>query len=125
VRSLVHDVGQELGCGAALASLRRTWVGKHAVDGAQPLDAFQSPDDVRAHLVPMDEALQLPEVVVTDSGHAILGCGGMLARANLRADCPVSEGWVQVKNEQGRLLALGVAVPSAGGVRIQPKRVFV
>lgn len=125
VRSLVHDVGQELGCGGALASLRRTWVGKHAVADAQPLDAFQSTEDVRGHLVPMDNALQLPEVVVLESGRAILGTGGMLVRANLRGDCPVAEGWVQVKNEQGRLLALGVAVPSAAGVRIQPKRVFV
>jgi len=34
VRSLCHDVGQRLGCGAVLASLRRTSVGRHSVASA-------------------------------------------------------------------------------------------
>ncbi len=40
IRSLAHDLGQELGCGAYLAGLRRTAVGSFTADGATPLDAL-------------------------------------------------------------------------------------
>jgi tRNA pseudouridine55 synthase len=39
VRSLAHDLGQKLGCGAHLASLRRTAAGKFDVKEALPLEA--------------------------------------------------------------------------------------
>ena len=38
VRSVAHDLGQKLGCGAHLASLRRTASGKFDVAEASPLD---------------------------------------------------------------------------------------
>ncbi len=38
VRSLAHDLGQKLGCGAHLAALRRTVSGKFDVAEAKPLD---------------------------------------------------------------------------------------
>jgi tRNA pseudouridine55 synthase len=38
VRSLVHDLGQRLGCGAHLKSLRRLDSGKFSVNDAAPLD---------------------------------------------------------------------------------------
>ena len=39
VRSLAHDLGQKIGCGAHLATLRRTASGKFDVADALPLDA--------------------------------------------------------------------------------------
>jgi tRNA pseudouridine55 synthase len=38
VRSLAHDLGQKIGCGAHLATLRRTVSGKFDVADARPLD---------------------------------------------------------------------------------------
>lgn len=38
VRTLAHDLGQKLGCGAHLAALRRTASGRFAVSDALPLD---------------------------------------------------------------------------------------
>lgn len=38
VRSIAHDLGQKLGCGAHLATLRRTVSGKFDVADAKPLD---------------------------------------------------------------------------------------
>ena len=125
VRSLCHDVGQELGCGAVLARLRRTWVGEHSVDEAAPLDAFKTPEDVKERLLPMDRALRLPEVTVLPSGRDALVNGGVIVQANIAGACPVKEGWVQLKGKGGRLLALGVVLPTAAGIRIQPKRVFM
>ena len=40
VRSLAHELGQKLGCGAHLATLRRTASGKFNVADATPLDAI-------------------------------------------------------------------------------------
>jgi tRNA pseudouridine55 synthase len=38
VRSVAHDLGQKLGCGAHLATLRRSVSGKFDVADAKPLD---------------------------------------------------------------------------------------
>src|SRR2546423_14630236 len=39
VRSVAHDLGQKIGCGAHLATLRRSVSGKFDVADAMPLDA--------------------------------------------------------------------------------------
>ena len=124
VRSLCHEVGRALGCGAVLATLRRTWVGRYAVEQAAPLSSFQSPEDVTARLLPMGEALDLPAVTIHDAARGALGAGATLVGSNLRGDCPVHEGWVQIKSAKGELLALGTVQPTAMGVCIHPKRVF-
>lgn len=40
IRSLAHDFGQALGCGAYLSSLRRTRIGDFLVDDALTIEAF-------------------------------------------------------------------------------------
>ena len=124
VRTLCHDVGRELGCGAVLAALRRTRVGSFDVEDALGVDAFTGPEVVEEHLLPMDEALDLPEVVVRDSGRANVARGRTVSSADLLEPCPVNEGWVQIKGRDGKLLALGEIQPTAAGARVHPKRVF-
>ena len=41
IRSLAHDVGQALGCGAYLSSLRRTRIGSYSVEQAQTPAQFE------------------------------------------------------------------------------------
>ncbi len=41
VRSLVHDLGQKLGCGAIMTALRRTRVGDFKLENATTLEAVQ------------------------------------------------------------------------------------
>jgi tRNA pseudouridine55 synthase len=54
IRSLVHDLGQNLGCGAHLATLRRTVSGKFNVADATPLDAVLglSEADLKSRVIP-------------------------------------------------------------------------
>lgn len=54
VRSLIHDVGQRLGCGAHLASLRRLDSGKFSVADATPLEAVLkwNTAELQKHVVP-------------------------------------------------------------------------
>lgn len=58
VRTLVHDAGQALGCGAALASLRRTASGRYRIEDAAPLDELLalSRDGLAARMVPFHAA---------------------------------------------------------------------
>jgi tRNA pseudouridine55 synthase len=52
VRTLAHDLGEAIGCGAFLSGLRRTHVGRFSLDGAVELD-----DVDRHHLLPLQDAL--------------------------------------------------------------------
>ncbi len=70
IRSLAHDLGQVLGCGAALSGLRRTRSGRFRVEDAiSPegvADAYRAGDLAR-YLHPMDAALsQLTRVAVSE-----------------------------------------------------------
>ncbi len=124
VRTLCHDVGARLGCGAALARLRRTHVGAYSVENALPLEAFDGVETVMQRLLPMDAALDLPEVRVNKVSEAVIRSGGVISSKALETPCPVSAGMVQIKNEAGKLIALGAVAATAAGARIQPKCVF-
>jgi tRNA pseudouridine55 synthase len=58
VRSLAHDLGERLGVGAHLASLRRTRSGAFGLDRAIDLDtAERHPDRAKAAVIPLPEVL--------------------------------------------------------------------
>ena len=52
MRTWAHDLGQAVGCGAYLAALRRTRVGRFCIDDAKPLEEVRQID-----LLPLREAL--------------------------------------------------------------------
>ena len=54
VRSITHELGQKLGCGAHLATLRRVASGKFNVNDAIPLDAVLklTPHELEARVMP-------------------------------------------------------------------------
>ena len=123
-RALCHDVGAALGCGGCLSELRRTQVGPHSIEDAAKLDDLQSPEDVRNAMLPMEEALTLPRVAVRSFSERLIACGNAVGRPDLEDDCPVTDGWVQICNERGKLLALGQVSLVGSAVRIQPKKVL-
>lgn len=55
IRSIAHDFGQKLGCGAYLSALRRTSIGDYHVDDAVSVDAFL--DDLEQRTNAINEAL--------------------------------------------------------------------
>jgi len=60
IRSLAHDLGMALGCGAHLAGLVRTRSGHFTLNDAQPLEALEQEAEGRRwrrHLLPMQLAL--------------------------------------------------------------------
>lgn len=63
IRSLARDVGEVLGVGGLVQTLRRTHVGPFTADSGLSLDA--TPEQVRANLRPMGEAVaDLPRVTL-------------------------------------------------------------
>jgi tRNA pseudouridine55 synthase len=57
VRTLAHDLGQRLGCGACLSQLRRTQSGNFDVSNAWKLDEILTWDrsELAAHLIPINQ----------------------------------------------------------------------
>lgn len=70
VRSLAHDLGAALGCGAHLETLRRTRAGVFGLERAVRFDDLdQRPDAALAALIPLAEVLPgLPAVRLTPRG---------------------------------------------------------
>lgn len=86
VRSLAHDLGQRLGCGAHLEGLRRTRAGEFTLDMAMPLEAVADggAPAAEARLIAMDRLLtMLPAVVVSDVGAKRASHGGALRPEDL------------------------------------------
>ena len=59
VKTLVNDLGDALGCGACLKTLRRTQVGKFSVADAVPFDRLLETEmrDFAALVLPLSKAL--------------------------------------------------------------------
>ena len=131
VRALAHDLGQRLGCGAHLESLRRTRAGDFHEAQATPLDVVQA-EGVQAlsRLVPLASLLsKLPRVIVNQRGAKRAAHGNALAGEDL-CDADVllpgghddPAGPVRVLDADGALLAIGQT--GRGGV-LQPIVVLV
>ena len=119
VRSLVHDLGAALGCGAYLAALRRTAFGPLEVqDAVTVADLEADPKSWRAKLLPLDLPLR---------GWPSLALTGPRARAVQQGQAvPVPEaagsGRHRMVDGEGRLLGWGTVDAAR---RLQPKAVFL
>lgn len=113
IRSLAHDMGEALGCGAYLESLLRTHVGRFSNEEGNDL-ADARPD----HLVPLHEALPpMPLLTLTDEqvrsvreGRA-LGMGAP-PEAFLVALCEPNGTVFSVARVQGNLLQPECVIPA-------------
>lgn len=116
VRSLVADLGADLGCGAHLTELRRTRSGRFTLDQAVSLDRLEE-ISVRDRLIPMSQATGLPSVVVPAGVEGRIRTGVQLPVEALTSE---DHPQFQLLDERGRLLAI---VRAQGG-RIIYDRVF-
>lgn len=132
VRTLAHELGIRLGCGAYLAGLRRTRVGSFRVEEAVALGTLESAGaDALRYLLPMNRLLEeYPAVVVNPRGVKRAAHGnalgpedlaGPVAFDTLRAALSPVEGppgspapKARVVDSEGSLLA--IAEPVSGGL---------
>jgi tRNA pseudouridine55 synthase len=110
VRSLAHDIGQQLGCGAHLEALRRTRAGQFEVADALTLEALETAGRaIGGRLVDPNTLLALmPAVTATEEGHRRVWNGNTLAPAHLqnpRTDLP-DHAKIRVVAASGGVLAV-------------------
>ena len=118
IRSLAHDLGVALGCGAHLAALRRTAVGRFGLDCAHTLEDLEAmqPAERDTRLLPVDALLQdLPELRL-QAADAARFLQGQAVPGQARPQCRM-----RVYGADGILL--GVGETDAAGT-IAPKRVI-
>ena len=66
VRALCHDIGQALGCGGCMSSLRRTMAAGYTLDDAVTLERVLEEEEPAALLLPVDSCFRgLPALTLT------------------------------------------------------------
>jgi tRNA pseudouridine55 synthase len=122
IRSLARDLGEVLGCGAHIASLRRLWVDPFRTPRMQTLEQLQALAQeggeaaLDACLLPLEAGLaDFPRVELADPEAARFGQG-----QRLRGDWPAADP-AGVFTLHG--VPLGLARIDAGG-RLSPQRLF-
>lgn len=83
IRTICHDIGQMLGCGAHMSFLLRTKAGPFCLEEAlTPQEVLQIHEQgyLEKHLIPMDLALPaLPKVIAEDTWLEKIRCGNLEA----------------------------------------------
>lgn len=123
IRTLVEDLGQVLGCGAHVASLRRTQAGPFSLDQAVTLETLErlhgeeGSEALDRFLLPADAGLEhWPQVVLSEHS-AYYWLHGQPVRV---PQLP-SFGMLRVKDENGRFIGIG-EVDDEG--RLAPRRLI-
>ncbi len=112
IRSLARDLGERLGCGGLVQTLRRTRVGPFVAEDAVPLDADAV--TARSRLRPMEEAVvELPRVVLSADDLRRL-CQGQ-AVALTQGEWPAGE--TAVFDGTGRLVVIAAWNPVRRALR--------
>ncbi|HSC29568.1 MAG TPA: tRNA pseudouridine(55) synthase TruB, partial [Vicinamibacterales bacterium] len=126
VRSLAHDLGERLGCGAYLEALRRTRAGEFDLTQAAPLDEIEREGVAAAdRIIPLERLLQaIPAAILTGPGARRASHGCPIRREDVAADThPREAGTPGVPRsvERWRLvdgsgMLLGIAERGDGGL---------
>jgi tRNA pseudouridine55 synthase len=120
IRSVAHEMGQKLGCGAHLAALRRTSVAEFAIEDAHSLPALEaamqqgSAESLFVH--PRKLVPQLPSVTANEESAALI-------RSGRAVNLPEMSRAPQVKVFCGQSDLIAIATRIAGTL-FHPRIVF-
>lgn len=118
IRSLAHDLGERLGCGAHVAALRRLVTGSLTLERAVTLDALAAladPMERRATLVPADAIVTaMPDVRLTPLATHYLVRGQPVSARHSNGP-----GWVRLYDAEDRFLGMGQVLDDG---RVAPRR---
>jgi tRNA pseudouridine55 synthase len=120
IRSVAHEMGQKLGCGAHLASLRRTTAAEFTVEDAHTLQALESAmqQEIAESLFvhPRKLVPQLPSVTANEESAALI-------RTGRAVNLPEMSRSPQVKVFYGQIDLIAIATRIAGTL-FHPSIVF-
>lgn len=87
IRSLIHDLGQRLGCGAHMTGLERLESGIFRKENAIPVSRFleMEREEIEKALIPMEDALKaMPRVEIWEQSKKYLINGAVLYGRNIK-----------------------------------------
>lgn len=97
VRTLAHDLGQAIGCGAYVTELRRTQIGRFHIDQSTTIEEV-GPDD----LIPLAEALEpMPIIRLNDGQFKLVQNGNFI-----KVDEAPAEPFAALADENGNVLSI-------------------
>ena len=108
IRSLVSDIGRDLGCGAVLTALRRTAANGITETDAHTLEHLRtcSAEELRQYVIPVDRLLTAyPAVTVTEKQSVRFGHGGALDAERVRG--LAADGLYRVYRPDNTFMGLG------------------
>lgn len=105
IRSLVADLGNDVGAGAHLSELRRTRSGRFSIDQAIGLPELATAD-LDAHLIPLGQATDLPRVIASNVHLQQIRDGLQLPMDLWTVQLPEIPSTFQIVDEEGRLVAI-------------------
>ncbi|MDR0221397.1 MAG: tRNA pseudouridine(55) synthase TruB [Lachnospiraceae bacterium] len=95
VRTLCHDIGEKLGCGAVMAALCRTRAGEFALDDALTLgqvEGLVADGRIDAAIRPVDSFFQdLPRITIAEEHLRLVMNGNKLAAAQVTMDGEIAD----------------------------------
>jgi tRNA pseudouridine55 synthase len=104
IRTLVADLGNDVGCGAHLAELRRTASGRFTLDQAVRFEELARPD-LRDRIIPLSQVTSLPSLVVPERmrKHAL---SGVQFAVEIWGPLPEGVERFQLVDERGTLIGI-------------------
>ena len=100
IRTLCKDIGEALGCGGCMESLRRVSAGEYVIDQAIPLQTLIDSEDPGQYLLPVDSMFKTyPQVILTEKQEKCCR-NGVAFTTNLEP------GTYRVYDKNGEFLAL-------------------
>jgi len=128
IRSLAHDLGRRLGCGAHLSELTRTAVGNYHLDDSLDLEKIRqlnSEGQIEEFLIPLELLLpEFPKIILNERGSVLAKNGNTISPENILKifrDESYSQDTFQEKEAifrmfslEGKFLALAKKIPEKG-----------
>ena len=125
IRSLAHDIGQDLGCGAHLSELTRTDVGNFNLKDSHTIGEIKGLADagkIDEFLIPFESLLpEFPKIILRERGSVLAKNGNLISPENIQkvildesssADIfPEGKIVFRMFSLEGKLLALAREVP--------------
>jgi tRNA pseudouridine55 synthase len=118
IRSLAHDIGQKIGCGAYLLELQRERIGRFTLEQAKTLDeiaALETEGKALQAVIPIEKLLdEYPKMIVSQAGRRCVSNGMALKAADVLKIFPAaSNDFFRIFDDEGKLLAIVEKEPHA------------
>ncbi|MDD3368410.1 MAG: tRNA pseudouridine(55) synthase TruB [Lachnospiraceae bacterium] len=111
IRTLIHDIGEKLGCGAAMKSLVRTKVGSFSIEEAKTLseiEEIQSENRIADILIAVDDMFpKMPKIIVKTEFQKLLDNGNAVRDAMVMKEKDMTDGEeVRIYSEAGNFFGI-------------------